>query len=132
MRGLKIFGVCIGAALVCACVFVVMLHFSLPPSDEAYGIPILQLFSDPFVFIGAVGGGVVFGVFTFPFAYLAVRDRRLLTSFLFVFGVVLTEILLVTPFAGWRGLVGCVPALIMGFVVCRFSGWRWFTQTDHC
>ena len=132
MRTLKIFGICIGAALVCAFGFVVMLHFSLPPSDEAYGILAFRLFSDPLVFLGAVCGAIIFGAFTFPFAYFAVRDRRLMTSALFVFGVVLAEILLVTPFAGWRGLVGCVPALAVGLVLCRFSGWRWFAQTDHC
>jgi hypothetical protein len=128
MRGLKVFGTCIGAAFVCAFVFVAMLHFSLPPSDAAYGMPISDWFSDPFVFGSAICWAIVFGILTFPFAYFAVRKRRLLTSALFAFGLAVTEILLVTPFAGWRGLAGCVPALIVGLVVCRFSGWKWFAE----
>jgi hypothetical protein len=130
MLGFRIFGLCIGAALVCALVFVVMLHFSLPPSDGAYGIPVTQLFTDPFVFFGALYVGTFLGILSFPFAYFAIRNRRLLTSALFVFGVVLTEILLVTPFAGWVGFVGSVPALGAGLLVCRFSGSRWFAQTE--
>jgi hypothetical protein len=51
MRVLKVLGLCIGAALVCAFVFVAMLHFSLPPSDGAYGLSIAELLSDPFVFL---------------------------------------------------------------------------------
>jgi len=129
MRALKVFGVCLGGALACALVFVVMLRFSLSPSDAAYGIPIAQLFSDPLVFLTAVCGAIVSAVVVFPFAYFAVRDRQLSASALFVFGVVVIEILSVTPFAGWRGLVGCVPALILGLAVCRLSGWRWFAQT---
>lgn len=130
MRGLKVFGLCIGAALICAFAFVVMLHFSLPPSDGAYGIPIAQFLSDPFVFFGAVYGGAFCGVLSFPLAYFATRHRRLLTSVLFVFGGVITEILLVTPFAGWGGLVGSVPALGFGLLVCKYSSWKWFAQTE--
>ncbi|HEV2396839.1 MAG TPA: hypothetical protein VGS27_07860 [Candidatus Sulfotelmatobacter sp.] len=129
MRVLKVFGLCIGAALVCAFAFVAMLHFSLPPSDSAYGLSIAELLSDPFVFSGAIYGGVVCGVLSFPFAYFSTRNRRLLNSTLFVFGVVLAEILLVTPFAGWGGLVGSVPALGFGLLVCQYSGWKWL-QTE--
>ena len=126
MRGLKVFGLCIGAASICAFVFVVMLHFSLPPSDGAYGLSIAELLSDPFVFFGALYGGAICGVLSFPFAYLGPLHRRLFTSALFVFGVVITEIVLVTPFAGWGGLVGSIPALGFGLLICQFSGWKWF------
>jgi hypothetical protein len=76
MRGLKVFGLCIGAALVCVLAFVVMFQFSLPPSDGAYGIPVAQLLSDPFVFFGAVYGGAFCGVLSFPLAYFGTRHRR--------------------------------------------------------
>ena len=126
IRGLKVFGLCIGAALVCAFAFVAMLRFSLPPSDGAYGLSTTELLSDPFVFFGALYGGAVCGVLSFPFAYLGTLHRRLLTSALFVFAVVITEIMLVTPFAGWGGLVGSIPALGFGLLVCQYSGWKWF------
>jgi len=100
IRGLKVFGLCIGAALVCAFAFVAMLRFSLPPSDGGYGLSTTELLSDPFVFFGALYGGAVCGVLSFPFAYLGTLHRRLFTSGLFVFAVVITEIMLVTPFAG--------------------------------
>jgi len=126
IRGLKVFGLCIGAALVCAFAFVAMLRFSLPPSDGAYGLSTTELLSDPFVFFGALYGGAVCGVLSFPFAYLGTLHRRLFTSGLFVFAVVITEIMLVTPFAGWGGLVGSIPALGFGLLVCQYSGWKWF------
>lgn len=126
MRPLKILALCLGAALVCAFAFVVMLRFSLPPTDEAYGAPLSQLFSDPFVFFGAVYGGVFFGLVSFPFAYLAVRKARLAPASLFTFGAVLGEILFVTPFLGWVGLFGAVPALATALFICRFSRWQIF------
>ena len=125
-RGLKVFGLCIGAALICAFAFVVMLRFSLPPADGAYGLSTTELLSDPFVLFGALYGGAVCGVLSFPFAYLGTLHRRLLTSALFVFAVVITEIMLVTPFAGWGGLVCAIPALGFGLLVCQYSGWKWF------
>jgi len=87
-RGLKVFGLCIGAALICAFAFVVMLRFSLPPSDGAYGLSTMELLSDPFVFFGALYGGAVCGVLSFPLAYLGTLHRRLLTSALFVLATV--------------------------------------------
>ena len=130
MRALKVLGLCIGAASVCALVFVVMLRFSLPPSDEAYGMPVTQFLTDPFVFFGAVYGAAFLGALSFPFAYFATRNRRLFTSTFFIFGAVIMEILLVTPFAGWGGLVGSVPALGFGLLVCKYSDWKWFAQTE--
>lgn len=126
MRSLKILALCLGAAFVCAFAFLVMLRYSLPPTDEAYGAPLSQLFSDPFVFFGAVLGAVFFGLVSFPFAYLAVRKARLAPAALFVFGAVLGEILFVTPFLRWGGLFGAVPALAVALSVCRFSRWRIF------
>jgi hypothetical protein len=92
VRGLKVFGLCMVAAFVCAFVFAAMLHFSVPPSDGAYGLPIAKLLSDPFVFLSALYVGAACGVLSFPFAYFGTRHRRLVTSALFVFGVVTTEI----------------------------------------
>ena len=126
MRSLKILALCLGAAFVCAFAFVVMLRFSLPPTDEAYGVPLSQLFSDPFVFFGAVYGAVFFGLISFPFAYFAVRKVRLAPAALFIFGTVLGEILFVTPFLGPVGLFGAVLTLAVALFICRFSRWQIF------
>ena len=128
MRALAIFGLCIGAAFVCAFVFVAMLQLSLPPSDGAYGIPFPRIFSDPFVRLITITWAVIFGLISFPFVFFTIRKLRLLTTTLFVFGAVLGEIVLVTPFWGWRGLHGSVAALAGALLVCRFSGWRIFAR----
>jgi hypothetical protein len=131
-RALIIFVLSMGAALICAFVFVVMLQFSLPPSDWAYHTPVSRLFSDPFVFFGAIYGGIFFGIISFPFSYLAVRDLRLMAPALFIFGTVLCEILMITPFAGWLGLFGSVPTLVIALLICRFSGWQIFLRRSDC
>ena len=66
----EVFGPCIGARLACAFVYVAMIHFSLPPSDFAYGSSLWQLLRDPFVRLGATTGGVFSGVISFPFTIL--------------------------------------------------------------
>jgi len=129
LRVLKVLALSIGASEVCAFVFVVMLHFSLPPSDSAYGIPPLELFKDPFVSTSAIYGAALSGLFSFPFAYFAVRNRRLLTSALFVFAAVVAEILLVTPFANWWGFLGSFPALAVALLLVGFSQWQLFAPT---
>lgn len=105
-----------------------MLQFSLPPSDWAYHIPFSHLFSDPFVFNGAVYGGVLFGLVSFPFTYFSIRNLRLAAPALFIFGAVLCEILLFTPFAGWLGLIGSVPTLVIALLICRYSDWQIFAK----
>ncbi len=129
MRALAILGLCIGAAFICAFVFVAMLQLSLPLSDGAYGIPFPRIFSDPFVLWVSISGAIVVGLISFPFAYFTIRKLRLLTTTLFVFGVVLGEIVLVTPFWAWLGLYGSIPVLAGALLVCRFSGWRIFVRT---
>jgi hypothetical protein len=109
-RALTIFVFCIVAAFVCAFAFVLLLQRSLPPSDSAYGLPLSRVFSNPFVSGGAVEGAIVFGVTSVPFMYIALPQRRFLKGAFIVFVVVLSEILLVTPFFGWLGLFGSLPA----------------------
>jgi hypothetical protein len=50
------------------------------------------------------------------------------TAALFVCGVVVAEIVLITPFAGLGGLVGCIPALGFGLLACQYSGWKVFAE----
>jgi len=103
-----------------------MLKLSLSPSDWAYHQSMSATFADPFVFHGAIDGAVFCGLLSFPFVYYALRTLRLLTAAPFVLGVVLGEILAVTPFVGWFGFFGALPALAGALLVCKFSGWRAF------
>ncbi|HVP65582.1 MAG TPA: hypothetical protein VMT82_11850, partial [candidate division Zixibacteria bacterium] len=89
----------------------------------------LELFKDPFVSTSAIYGAALSGLVSFPFAYFAVRNRRLLTSALFVFAAVVAEILLVTPFANWWGFLGSFPALAVALLLVGFSQWQLFAPT---
>ena len=124
MRALKILGLCVGAAIVCACVFLCMVWFSLPPSDAAYHE--LAALTDPFFLSGAILVGSLIGVISFPFVYFTVRRLRLRTTAAFIFGVVLAAILVMTPFDRRLGMVGSLAALALALAVVRFSGWRLF------
>jgi hypothetical protein len=128
MRAVTVLALCLGAAFVCAFAYVVILHSGLPPSDEAYDIPLLQFFSDPFVLTVAGFGVLLCGLISFPFAYIALRNRRLATSALFVVAAVLGEILLITPIALSYGFYGTIPTLAAALLVCRYSGWKIFAK----
>ena len=126
MRALAILGLCIGAAFVCACVFLCTVWFSLEPSDAAYHAPPGAALMDPFFLSGAIVVAVFIGLISFPFVYFTVRGFRLHTTAAFIFGIVLAEIVIVTPFDRRLGMVGAVAALALSLCVVRFSGWRLF------
>jgi hypothetical protein len=126
MRALAIFGLCIGAVFVCACFFLCMLWFTLPPDDAAYHGPPFAALIDPFFLSGAIVLAVLIGAIAFPIVYFTVRRLRLRTTAGFIVGIVLAEIVIVTPFDRRLGLVGTLPALALALCVVRFSGWRLF------
>jgi predicted membrane protein len=129
MRALKILGLCLGGAYVCATVFVLTLRFTLPPSDLAHNTSPLLIFLDPFVLTVMIPIALIFGVVTFPFTYYAIRDLRLRSATAFVLAVVLAEIVIFTAIKPRFGLVGTVPALAVALAVCRFSGWNIFAKS---
>jgi hypothetical protein len=59
-------------------------------------------------------------ILAFPFVYLAVRHRRLGRCFLIMLGVVLLEIVVVTPLLGMLGFLGAFPALALALVLCYY------------
>jgi hypothetical protein len=128
-REMMIFALCLGAAFVCAFAFVAMLQLSLPPTDLDYGrLSLSGLLADHIMLDESLLGGFIFGCMSFPFAYFSLRDLRLLTTAPFVFGAVLAEIVLITPFFGWPGFFGAVPTLAWALLFCRSSGWRGFVR----
>jgi len=126
MRTLAILGLCIGAAFVCACVFLCMVWFSLEPSDAAYHAVPWAALMDPFFLSGAILVAVVIGLISFPFVYFTVRRLRLPTTAAFILGIVLGEIVVMTPFDRRLGFIGSLPALALALCIVRFSGWRLF------
>jgi hypothetical protein len=67
MRALAILGLSTGAAFVCACVFLCMLWFTLPPDDAAYHGPPFAALIDPFFLSGAIWMALLIGIVSFPF-----------------------------------------------------------------
>src|SRR5262249_15670123 len=111
---------------ICAVAFILTLQVTLPPSDLAYGGSIDSVFQAATLW-GLIGGSI-FGLISFPFAYFAVRNLRLGSTALFCYGIVMAEILIVTPFANWLGAFCSFPALGVALIICRFSGWRIFAR----
>src|SRR5437773_901302 len=101
-RPLLILFICFAASFGCAFVFVAMLQFSLPPTDAAYGKG-SGIFSDPFVLGGLIIWATIAAVIAFPIAWYCLKRRKVLVCSTFVVGIVLAEIMLVTPFWGWQG-----------------------------
>src|SRR5690349_4908661 len=103
-----------------------MFWFSLPPQDAAYHAAPFAFLSDPFVLTGALVMALLIGLGSFPFVYFAVRGFRLRTTAAFIFGSVLAEIVIFTPFDRRFGMAGAVAALALALCLVRFSGWRVF------
>ena len=126
-RPLHILTICFEAAFGCAFVFVAMLELSLPPTDAAYGKG-LAIFVDPFVICGMIFYATIAALIAFPIARFCLKGRRLLTCSLFVVGIVLAEVVVVTPFWGWGGFVGSFPALIGALLFCKLTKSKVFTD----
>jgi hypothetical protein len=109
------------SALICGILFFAVLSRSLPPSDGAYGQPLLSIFWDPFVMGGIFLNAGISGLIAIPLAYYLLRNRRILTCGIFAFLVVGLEVVLVTPWLGPVGWFGAYLALVAALMFCRFS-----------
>lgn len=99
-----------------ALTWVVMMTLTLSPTDMAYG---QAPFEDPLVFpIMSMFAGVA-ACFTYPFLYFALRDRPFPKAPAILAGIVMAEILLVTPFYASLSFLGSFVAYFVGLVVAR-------------
>jgi hypothetical protein len=116
-RAWLIFAISMFGAFVSAITFVVMFTYSLPPSDGAYG---QAPFEDPVVFpvmsMFAVGAGVI--AFLGALAFL--WRTSLLRSTCFVFVIVLTEIVLVTPTLHAAAVPGALVAMLAAMALSHW------------
>jgi|SRR5665213_622454 len=104
-----------------AIIFVAALRWSVPPTDQAHEQTLFQTLSDPFVltimsFVAGISAIVVF-----PILYFCLKGKKLRIALPIVFGSVLLEIILVTPFAGNLGWFGSYSALVGALFFCRNS-----------
>ena len=129
-RLLRIAALSFSGALACAILFFAVLHRSLPPSDEAYGQPLLRALWDPFVIGSIVVYAGLSGVVTTPLAYFLLRDRRVLPCAALAFLAVALEVMLVTPKFGAAGWLGAYPAMASALILCRFARFRPFSDKE--
>jgi|ERR1039458_7579464 hypothetical protein len=120
-RFLQIALLSVAGAFVCAFLFIVALHWSLPSTDAAYGVPLFTAVWDPLVLGAAVLFGVLSGLITTPLAYYCLRGRRILPCTALVFVAVAAEIIAVTPVARAPGFFGAFAVLVASLLYCRHS-----------
>jgi len=127
---LKVLSGSIVGALYCAILFVVFLVARMTKNDDVLNLPIVILF-DPFVWTLAVPIAVLSGLAVFPVVYFCVYNRNFDACAMFILGVTLAEIAVVTLFWRHYGWFGAYVALIAASLFCRFSGLRMFERKDE-
>ncbi len=127
-RPALILAICFAGSFAFAFFFDAVLQRSLPLTDEGYQLRGLALFADPFVLYGSILCATVAALIAFPIALHCLKSRKLLTCSVFVGGIVLAEIMLVTPFWGWPGLFGSFQALIAALLFCKFTKTTMFIE----
>lgn len=121
-KTVKIFIASMTGALFCALLYTVMLKLTLPPSDNAYDLPLILVLLDPFVI--TIGGliAIISGLIIFPLNCILLWNRNLYHAGLFVLIIVSIEIIIVSLI--WRApvawLLSYVTYLVAIFIV-RFS-----------
>ncbi|HEX5472391.1 MAG TPA: hypothetical protein VFW73_10915, partial [Lacipirellulaceae bacterium] len=107
---------CFALAFLFGVVWVVVMTFSLPPSDGAFGT---MPFDDPLVFPIMSIFASIGAILVYPFTYFSLRDRPLPKSLAILGGCVLLEIVLVTPIIPPLGFIGSFVAYGIGLTVAR-------------
>lgn len=112
------FLICLTIAHLFAIVWVIVAFATLPASDLAHGqMPLVR----PILTTAAIIASISAVVF-YPPTYLALRDCHLLWSTAILTGIVVTEIVIVTPINAAWGFVGSYLAFGLGLVVARHFG----------
>ncbi len=100
---LKLLAICFVLSFVFATMWVVVMTWTLPSTDGAYG---MAPFGNPLVFpVMSIFASIV-AIIVYPFTYVALRDRALPRALTILTAIVIAEILLVTPFNAFLGLLG--------------------------
>ena len=102
-------------------VFLFVQGLSLPPTDLAHGQSLFQTLSDPFVQTVLFPVILISTVVALPIVYFFLREKDLRVAVPIVFGSVLFEIVVVTPFSNAAGWLGSYVALVVALFFCKFS-----------
>lgn len=120
--------VAFGLAFAFAILWVMVMTLTLPRSDAAYGA---MPFSDPLVFAAMSIVASIAAIITFPFLYFTLRDRMFPHAFIILAGVVVIEIVVVTPLHAPYGFLGSFMAYVMGLYLARRFAPA-FVAPGHC
>ena len=113
------------SSALCAVVFIAVEHWTLPPTDMAYGMSLAETFADPFVQTIAIEGVVVVALALFPVALLCLWRRDLVRCGLFAMGLSIAFLVVLVPLAPGAVLVS--PLITLGALVfCRSTRREWF------
>lgn len=105
-----------GLSFAFAVLWVVVMTLTLPPSDGAHGT---TPFSDPLVFPVMSIFASIAAIITFPFLYFTLRDREFPRAICILAGVVVIEIVIVTPLHAPYGFLGSFAAYFVGLYLAR-------------
>src|SRR4051812_21521630 len=97
---------------VTAFAFIVVIQFSLPPTDGAYGQGIITTLRDPFVCAIALPVALVSGALATPLLYFCLRHRRITVALPIVFCSVLVSVAVTTPLSQLLGFLSGFAALV--------------------
>jgi hypothetical protein len=113
------------SSALCAVVYIAVEHWTLPPTDMAYGMTLAQTFADPFVRIIAARGVVYVALALFPVALFCLWRRDLIRCGLFAVGLSIAWLVAFVPLS--PGAVFVSPMVTLGALVyCRSTRRPWF------
>ena len=124
------------AAVLCAAIFLIMLVKSYPATaptydDRTYSEITEWIISDKEIIQFPIFFGTLSGLLSLILFIIMLRGRRYLTSGLFIYSVVLAEIIILTPFLHFYAWPLSYVALGLAFTYCRISEKRFFNAVSQ-
>ena len=122
---MRVLGLSILCAYICAAAYVLATFFSAGPNDQARGDGLL-VFLDPFVLAVAIPVATVVALLAFPIALFCVWDRHLHRCTVLVIGLTTFFTFFATLFSPYLGLFGAPVVGLAASVFCRITRLAYF------
>lgn len=108
--------------------YIVFLYKNLPPTDEAYGLPLSTILSSPTVLMVYQYTVVVFAIIVAPIAYWCTKNKNTTNSFLLTFTAVSVFVILSMFVFPEAAVWGSLMVALVCFLACRFSKWEFINK----
>lgn len=108
-------------AIATTLLYLLVLYFSLPETDEAKKYPVYYLMMDPFVLTVAIPVTLFGGLLAFVLSLFTIRYADLRKAVPIIFGAVFVTIAALTPVHSLAASIGAFAVLIASMVCCRLS-----------